>query len=82
MVVSQLANKRVENVELLAVSDHLLNGDYGKNFDDFFTLSNGSGRFNLLRRKPTGLKVNCWEIKQVKSKCQIDILKYKHAKNV
>ena len=82
MVVSQLANKRVENVELLAVSDHLLNGDYGKNFDDFFILSNGSGKFNLLTSKTTGLRVNCWEINQVKSKCQINFLKNKRAKNV
>ena len=48
MGISHLANKRLKNVEVSAISDHLLTCDSNVNFNDFIILSKDSNNINLL----------------------------------
>ena len=51
MGTSILTGKRIKNAKESAVSNHLLQCDFPKTFDDFDILTSDSNKFNLLLKE-------------------------------
>ena len=56
MGISNLTGKRIKNVKLSAISDHLLHCNRRINFDDFDIIAAESDKFKLLLRESLLIK--------------------------
>ena len=56
MGISNLTGKRLKNVKLSAISDHLLHRNRRINFDDFDIIAAESDKFKLLLRESLLIK--------------------------